>query len=62
MDIELETLRRIAKQADANGVFQLDSFDVPFALTLQGQKWLKQVEISPLLFKLSDAGKKQLGP
>ena len=62
MDSELETLQRIAKQADANGVFQLNSSDVPFALTLQGQKWLKQIEISPPLYKLSDAGKKQLGP
>lgn len=60
-DSALRYLTKIAESADANGVVQLESAEIPFFLTMVGQRWLAQLDPGRMLFKITDHGRQILG-
>lgn len=60
MDIELETLKKIAQRVGDNRVFKLDGLEASFAILGTGRKWLDSVDQNNGLFRFSEDGLKVL--
>lgn len=59
-DNNLELLRELVARAAPDGTVELDSSEVPFALTGDGMRWLKQLDWDPLRYRLTAHGRAAL--
>jgi hypothetical protein len=56
----LDLLKAIAARADAERLVVLTKTEIPFAMTLEGRRWLERVQIGKNEFRISAAARKLL--